>query len=102
MNGFHTRRGIALPLVAFALAPYPGLSQDQIAAVSEGPGGVVQIMFAGGRKTTVPKERGQTGISDALIAPDGTVSYTQPGQTNVQPDRPNSHHLASGQNHEEV
>ena len=44
-------------------------------AVSAGPGGAAQITFASGRKTTVRKEPGQTGISEARIAPDGSVGW---------------------------
>ena len=37
--------------------------------------GAAQITQPGGRKTVVPKELGQVGISDAQVAADGTIGW---------------------------
>lgn len=52
-----------------------GISQGQVMTVSAGQDGAAQITSASGKKTTIRKERGQVGISDAQIAPDGTVGW---------------------------
>ncbi len=65
-------------------------AQDQAVQVAAGPGGAAQITLASGKKITIPKERGQTGISDPRTAQDGRtvgwlveyddgVSYPVPG-----------------------
>jgi len=64
----------ALPIFFFIL-PNVGRSQPQAVAVSPGQDGAAQITLANGKKTTVRKERGQSGISEARIAPDGTVGW---------------------------
>jgi len=43
-------------------------------AVSPGPDGTAQITL-GGRTITIPKERGQVGISDVQMASDGAVGW---------------------------
>lgn len=58
-----------------ALVPSCGLAQDRIVAVSVGPNGVAQLALGDGRQITIPKERGQVGISEARIASDGTVGW---------------------------
>ena len=59
-------------LVLFTL---PGMSQGRALSVSAGQDGAAQITFANGKKTTVPKEPGQTGIRETHMAPDGTVGW---------------------------
>jgi len=69
-------RGIFIPLLFSAIFPNAGISQGGHAvSVSAGPDGAAQITFADGKKTTIPKEQGQAGISEAQIAPDGTVGW---------------------------
>jgi hypothetical protein len=51
------------------------MSQGQPIAVNAGPGGAAEIVLANGKKTTVRKEHGQVGISEAHIAPDGAVGW---------------------------
>jgi hypothetical protein len=48
---------------------------SQSVAVSASPEGAAQITLADGKKATVPKEPGQTGIREIRIAPDGTVGW---------------------------
>ena len=57
-------------LLLFALAPHIGTSQGRPVVVSAGPKGTAQITRADGSMTTVPKERGQVGISDPQTSPD--------------------------------
>jgi hypothetical protein len=52
-----------------------GLSWGRAVSVSSGPDGTAQITLGGGRILTIPKERGQVGISDAQIASDGAVGW---------------------------
>jgi hypothetical protein len=58
-------------LVLGLLIPSPGVSQSQAVDVSQGPDGAALIRTPSGGKTSIPKERGQTGIREARIAPDG-------------------------------
>jgi hypothetical protein len=67
--------GLLITLLFNGLFPNVGMSQGQVVAVSAGADGATQIALANGKKTTVRKERGQVGISEAHIAPDGTVGW---------------------------
>jgi hypothetical protein len=51
------------------------MSEGQSVTVSAELDGAAQITLANGKKTTIPKEPGQTGIREARIAPDGTVGW---------------------------
>jgi hypothetical protein len=62
-------------LLANAFLPNAGLSQRPPLAVSAAPDGAAQITTANGKKIQIRKERGQVSISDAQIAPDGTVGW---------------------------
>jgi hypothetical protein len=68
-------RGLPITLLFNGLFPNVGRSQGHAVAVSAGPDGAAQIALANGKKITIRKERGQTGISEAHIAPDGTVGW---------------------------
>jgi hypothetical protein len=68
-------RGLLITLLFNGLFPNAGMSQVQAVAVSAAADGAALIALANGKKTTVRKERGQTGISEARIAPDGTVGW---------------------------
>jgi hypothetical protein len=62
-------------LLIVVLFTLPGMSQDQAVTVSARPDGAAQITLADGKKATIPKEPGQTGISEIRVAPDGTVGW---------------------------
>lgn len=68
-------RSILLILLFSALIPDVALPQRRATAVYSTEGGAAQITFSDGNKTAIPKERGQVGITDARIAPDGTVGW---------------------------
>lgn len=68
-------RAFLIPLFLSALLPHAGMSQGQAVAVSAGPDGSAEIRLANGKKTTIRREPGQVGISEARIAPDGTVGW---------------------------
>src|SRR5580700_3405313 len=68
-------RGLLITLLFNGLFPNVGMSQGQPVAVSAGADGAAQIALANGKKTTVRKELGQVGISEAQIAPDGTAGW---------------------------
>lgn len=68
-------RALLIPFLVNALIPIAGMSQVQAVAVSAGQDGGAQITLANGRKTTIRKEPGQVGISEAHIAPDGSVGW---------------------------
>jgi len=67
------------PLVAvlsILLFPHATAFQSESVRVSAGPDGAAQIALASGKKLTVPKERGQVGISEPQAATDGrTVGW---------------------------
>lgn len=65
---------LALVLIN-AVVPLCAYAQDQVVAVSAGPEGTAQLTLRDGSTITISKERGQVGISDARIAPDGTVGW---------------------------
>lgn len=69
------RRVLLVALLLNALFPRPGISQDQAVSVSAAEDGSAEITFADGKKITVRKEPDQVGISEAQIAPDGTVGW---------------------------
>jgi hypothetical protein len=54
-----------------ALVPVTAMAQLHPVSVTPDSSGAALITFAHRRVTHVPKERGQTGISDALMASDG-------------------------------
>ena len=56
---------ILIPLLFIGLFPNVAISQGQAVAVSSGPDGAAEIALASGKKTTIRKERGQVGISEA-------------------------------------
>jgi len=58
-----------------ALRPTAGMSQERAVAVSAGPDGSAEITLATGNRVTVRKEAGQVGISEAHVAPGGTVGW---------------------------
>ena len=60
-------------LLVFVFVAFPVMTQP--VTVSAGPDGAARITLAGGKQTTIPKEPGQTGISAARTAPDGTVGW---------------------------
>jgi hypothetical protein len=62
-------------LLVTVLAPSPGLAQGRAVAVSAGPDSAAQVTLAGGRRITIPGERGQVGIGDVRIASDGTAGW---------------------------
>jgi len=69
------RTPVLVSLLVTAVLPCVGLSQGHAVSVSAGPDGAAQITFASGKRTTVRKERGQVGITEARIAPNGTVAW---------------------------
>ena len=54
--------------VVFSVMSQPG-------TVAAGPDGTAQITLADGKRITIPKEPGQTGIREIRIAPDETVGW---------------------------
>jgi hypothetical protein len=68
-------RVLLVALLLNALPPNVGMSQGQAVAVSAGKDGAADITLADGKKITVQKEPDQVGISEAQIAPDGTVGW---------------------------
>src|ERR1035438_1083324 len=70
MSKSMSRSRMHLFLLLFALAPHIGTSRGRPVVVSAGPKGTAQITRADGSMTTVPKERGQVGISDPQTSPD--------------------------------
>jgi hypothetical protein len=69
------RRVLLVALLLSALLPKAGVSQDQAVAVSAAQDGSAEITLANGKKIAVRKEPDQVGISEAQIAPDGTVGW---------------------------
>jgi hypothetical protein len=67
--------GLSIPFLFNTLLLSAGYSQVQAVAVSAGQDGAAQITSANGKKTTIRKEPGQIGVSQAQIAPDGTVGW---------------------------
>ena len=63
---------LALALITTTLSSY---AESPVVTVSTAPEGAARLMLRDGRTITVPKERGQVGISSARIAPDGTVGW---------------------------
>jgi hypothetical protein len=68
-------RAMPALLIVNAIFASLGLLRGQAVAVSPRPDGTAQITLGGGRILTIPKERGQVGISDARIAFDGAVGW---------------------------
>ena len=62
-------------LLILLLFVVPEMSQGQAATVSAAQNGAAQVTFANGRKATIPKEPGQTGIREPRTASDGTVGW---------------------------
>ena len=59
----------------FSLFALPGIFQGQAVSVSALRDGAAQVTLANGRKARIPKEPGQTGITETRTAPDGTVGW---------------------------
>jgi hypothetical protein len=68
-------RAVLAVVLVNAVFPSRVLAQDQVVGVSAGADGSAQLALGGGHSLTIPKERGQVGISDAQIASDGTVGW---------------------------
>jgi len=68
-------RNFLLILLFTALLPFAAWTQLAVVAVSANENGAAQITFSDGSKTAVPKDPGQVSITDALIAPDGSVGW---------------------------
>lgn len=62
-------------LLVSALFPACGPSLGQAVALSAAPDGTAQIRLSSGHSIAIPKERGQVGISNGQIAPDGTAGW---------------------------
>ena len=66
-----SRSRVLFILLCFGtLGPCVGRSRDRPVVAAPGPHGAAQVTLANGKKTMVPKERGQAGISDPQTAPD--------------------------------
>jgi hypothetical protein len=69
-------RLILLPWLACALLPSAAICQDRALSVSATPEGSARITFPHGEIVTVPKERGQVGVSEGRTAQDSrTVGW---------------------------
>ena len=68
-------RNFLLILLFTVLLPFAAWTQLAVVAVSANENGAAQITFSDGSKTAVPKDPGQVSITDALIAPDGSVGW---------------------------
>jgi hypothetical protein len=62
-------------LLIVVLVTLPAMSQSPAVTVSTRPDGAAQITLANGKKATISKEPGQTGIREIRIASDGTVGW---------------------------
>lgn len=68
-------RNFVLILLFTALRPVAAWPQRVVVAVAATENGAAQITFTDGSKTAIPKEPGQVSITDAVIAPDGSVGW---------------------------
>jgi hypothetical protein len=72
---FSRARNLLLIVLSGLLVSDVAWPQRVAAAVSVAENGAAQITFSDGNKTVIPRERGQVSITDALIAPDGSVGW---------------------------
>jgi hypothetical protein len=68
------RRLFLLALFACALLPSGMVCQERVLSVSTTLGGSARITLPSGGIVSVPKERGQSGVSDGRTAPDGRTA----------------------------
>jgi hypothetical protein len=68
-------RVLAMALLFNVFLTHPALSQNKAVAISAAADDVAQITLANGEKVRIPQERGQVGISAALVAPDGAAGW---------------------------
>ena len=62
-------------LLIVVLFTLPATSQNPAVTASAGLNGAAQITLANGKRATISKEPGQTGIGEIRIASDGTVGW---------------------------